>query len=65
MSGLLVALATYNEADNIHSLVSAILEVVPDAHVVIIDDNSTDGTGRIADDVAREDLVDARSSQQI
>ncbi len=49
---LLVSTATYNERDNLGPLVQGILEVVPSAHVLIIDDNSPDGTGQLADELA-------------
>jgi len=49
---LLVSLATYNEAGNLRDLVAEIRAQAPDASVLIIDDNSPDGTGRIADDLA-------------
>jgi dolichol-phosphate mannosyltransferase len=52
---LLVSLATYNEAANIATLIGEIHKVVPDAHVLVIDDNSPDGTGKIADDLAATD----------
>jgi dolichol-phosphate mannosyltransferase len=42
----LVALATYNEIENLPSLVDEILRILPDANIVVIDDNSPDGTGR-------------------
>lgn len=42
----LVALATYNEIENLPSLVAEVLRVLPDADVLIIDDNSPDGTGQ-------------------
>jgi dolichol-phosphate mannosyltransferase len=48
---LLVSLATYNEAGNLRDLVAAIREAAPDASILIIDDNSPDGTGQIADDL--------------
>ena len=48
---LLVSLATYNEAGNLEPLARAIREVAPDASILVIDDNSPDGTGRIADDL--------------
>ncbi len=48
---LLVSLATYNEAGNLRDLVSAIRDHAPDASILIIDDNSPDGTGKIADEV--------------
>jgi dolichol-phosphate mannosyltransferase len=43
---ILVALATYNEIDNLPSLVSAIRQQVPTADVLVVDDRSPDGTGR-------------------
>lgn len=41
----LVALATYNELENLPSLVAAIHTELPAAHVLVVDDNSPDGTG--------------------
>ncbi|WP_337175171.1 polyprenol monophosphomannose synthase [Paludisphaera sp.] len=46
---LVVSLATFNEAGNIEPLVAGIREFAPHASVLIIDDNSPDGTGAIAD----------------
>lgn len=43
----LIALATYNEAENIGSLLDAILLIAPDADVLVIDDNSPDGTAEV------------------
>lgn len=51
---LLVSLATYNEVDNIRPLIEAIRAVVPLASVLVIDDNSPDGTGVLADTLAAE-----------
>ncbi len=48
---LLVSLATYNEADNLRDLVAEIHQFAPHATVLVIDDNSPDGTGDIADDL--------------
>jgi dolichol-phosphate mannosyltransferase len=42
---LLVVVATYNEKQNLPSLVDRILQVVPQATLLVIDDNSPDGTG--------------------
>ena len=50
---ILVSTATYNERDNVEPLVSEIWKALPDADILIIDDNSPDGTGRLADDLAR------------
>ena len=44
---VLVFTATYNEADNIYELISSIKKQVPNAHLLIIDDNSPDGTASI------------------
>ncbi|MFO0791867.1 MAG: polyprenol monophosphomannose synthase [Pirellulales bacterium] len=49
---VLVALATYNEIENLPALVEAILAVLPTADVLVIDDNSPDGTGRWCDERA-------------
>ena len=52
---LLVSFATYNEAGNIAALIADVHAVVPHADVLVIDDNSPDGTGRIASDLAEKD----------
>ncbi|MGL4941720.1 MAG: polyprenol monophosphomannose synthase [Thermoguttaceae bacterium] len=44
---LLIVLATYNERENIGSLLDAIVAVAPDADVLVIDDNSPDGTADV------------------
>ena len=56
---LVVSLATYNEVDNIRDLVAEIHQFAPHATVLIIDDNSPDGTGDVADDLrASSEKVD-------
>jgi dolichol-phosphate mannosyltransferase len=52
---ILIALATYNERDNLAPLVAEIRATVPDADVLILDDNSPDGTGAVADEIAAKD----------
>ena len=48
-----VILPTYNEAENLERIVGAVLEYLPDSgRVLIVDDNSPDGTGEIADRLA-------------
>jgi dolichol-phosphate mannosyltransferase len=47
----LVIVPTYNEADNVRELVPAILGQGPHFEVLIVDDNSTDGTGAIIDEM--------------
>lgn len=45
-TSVLIGLATYNELDNLPGLVAHIHSVVPSAEVLVIDDNSPDGTGQ-------------------
>jgi dolichol-phosphate mannosyltransferase len=52
---VLVIIPTYNEADNIGPVTARVRESVPDAHILIADDNSPDGTGKAADELAAED----------
>jgi dolichol-phosphate mannosyltransferase len=49
MSRTLVFTATYNEADNIESLVEAVFAALPDCDLLVVDDNSPDKTGEILD----------------
>ncbi|HZG05862.1 MAG TPA: polyprenol monophosphomannose synthase [Streptomyces sp.] len=52
---ILVIIPTYNEVDNIRSVVTRVREAVPEAHVLVADDNSPDGTGKVADELAADD----------
>lgn len=52
---VLVIIPTYNESQNIESITTRLRNAVPDAHVLIADDNSPDGTGEIADHLAEHD----------
>jgi dolichol-phosphate mannosyltransferase len=55
MERLWVVLPTYNEALNLEPLVHAIREHVPDgSRILVVDDDSPDGTGRFADALAGE-----------
>ena len=47
-----VVLPTYNERENVPAIVPVILAASPLVDVLVVDDNSPDGTGRIADDLA-------------
>ncbi|MEU3187343.1 polyprenol monophosphomannose synthase [Streptomyces sp. NPDC006923] len=51
----LVIIPTYNEAENIRPIVTRVRAAVPAADILIADDNSPDGTGKIADELAAED----------
>jgi dolichol-phosphate mannosyltransferase len=52
---ILALLPTYNERENIERIVPSVLEQLPSANVLIIDDNSPDGTGELADRMASND----------
>ncbi|MGB2990556.1 MAG: polyprenol monophosphomannose synthase, partial [Candidatus Zixiibacteriota bacterium] len=51
----LVIIPTYNESENIERIVPLVMEKDPSIHVLIVDDNSPDGTGRTADGMAKKD----------
>jgi dolichol-phosphate mannosyltransferase len=48
---LLVSMATYNEAGNLAALIDTVRQFAPRCSILVIDDNSPDGTGRIADEI--------------
>ena len=50
-----VIVPTYNERGNIESTVARVRSAVPEADLLVVDDNSPDGTGDIADKLAAED----------
>ena len=52
---VIVVLPTYNERANIESIVKAVLSHGPEWHVLVVDDGSPDGTGEVADELARQD----------
>jgi len=52
---ILVIIPTYNERDNVERIVGRVRAAVPEAHVLVADDNSPDGTGVIADGMADAD----------
>ena len=47
-----VVLPTYNEAENLPRMAEALLALDPPVSILVVDDNSPDGTGRIADELA-------------
>lgn len=53
--GVWVVLPTFNEADNLPSISGAILHNLPDATLLVVDDASPDGTGRLADRIAEDE----------
>jgi len=50
-----VVVPTYNEAENLPKLVSALFILPLDLRILVVDDNSPDGTGAIADNLAKKD----------
>lgn len=51
----LVIIPTYNERENITLIIGRLHAALPDVHVLVADDGSPDGTGRIADGLAADD----------
>ena len=49
-----IIIPTYNERENIQQLVGSILKLGLDSQVIIVDDNSPDGTGQLADELAAQ-----------
>jgi dolichol-phosphate mannosyltransferase len=52
---ILVIIPTYNESENIARIISRTRKAVPDAQILIADDNSPDGTGELSDEIAAAD----------
>jgi dolichol-phosphate mannosyltransferase len=50
-----IIIPTYNESGNIEPLAKQVLELHPDFNILIVDDNSPDGTGDIVDIMSREE----------
>lgn len=51
---LLIITATYNESENLPTLVARIRKLGLPVHILVVDDNSPDGTGQIAEDLAQQ-----------
>jgi dolichol-phosphate mannosyltransferase len=52
---VVMVVPTYNEADNLAWIVGRLRAAQPDLHVLVVDDNSPDGTGKIAEELAASD----------
>src|SRR5881392_3669183 len=50
----LIIIPTYNELDNVRPLLQEIFSYVPNIDILIVDDNSPDGTGQLADEISGE-----------
>lgn len=55
MNRSLIVIPTYNEKENIRGIAQAVLTACPQAHILFVDDNSPDGTGRMADEMGAAD----------
>jgi dolichol-phosphate mannosyltransferase len=51
----IVVIPTYNEAENIDSLIKAIHIVIPEMHILVVDDSSPDGTAKIVEQIKQQD----------
>src|ERR1700751_188882 len=52
-----VILPTYSEVDNLAAVVRGVQRSVPEAHILVVDDASTDGTGELADKLVGVDVL--------
>ncbi len=55
MNPALVIIPTYNERENLEPITSAVLAVEPRADILVVDDNSPDGTGQLAEELAKKE----------
>ena len=55
MTDTVIAIPTYNEAETLPRQVAKLRAEVPQADLVILDDNSPDGTGQLAEELAAQD----------
>jgi len=55
MAHTLVIVPTYNELENIPLIVARVRSSVAEAHILVVDDSSPDGTGALADAIAADD----------
>ncbi len=52
---MVMVVPTYNEVENLEWIVERLLRAVPETHVLVVDDDSPDGTGDLADELADND----------
>ena len=52
---ILVVVPTYDERDNLRPIAQRLFAAVPEADLLVVDDDSPDGTGEVADELVRED----------
>jgi len=55
MKKAIVVIPTYNECENIEKMIHRLIELYPNIHILVVDDNSPDGTGKYVEDKSKED----------
>jgi dolichol-phosphate mannosyltransferase len=55
MNKTVIIIPTYNECQNVEPIAEAVLSAAPDVHILFVDDNSPDGTGRLIDGLVEKD----------
>ncbi|MGN0929336.1 MAG: polyprenol monophosphomannose synthase [Alphaproteobacteria bacterium] len=60
MKKVCVVIPTYNEKGNIKNIISEDLKINPNIHILIVDDNSPDGTGKIVDELIASNIYDGK-----
>ena len=55
LTRVLVIIPTFNEAQNIEAIIARLRKSVPQAHILVVDDQSPDGTGELANSLAEQD----------
>lgn len=55
MSDILIVIPTYDEKDNIKTVIEAVFDSEPSAEILFVDDNSPDGTGEIIEQICKTD----------
>lgn len=57
MKKSLIIIPTYNEADNIPIVIQKIIDLnIPNLSILVVDDNSPDGTGKVVERIAKNDM---------
>ena len=54
-SRILIVTPTYNERENLETFLGSVHGALPQADILVVDDNSPDGTGKLADEIAARD----------
>lgn len=55
MKKSIVVIPTYNERENIQKMIHVLIELYPNINILIVDDNSPDGTGKFVEEKSKED----------